>query len=125
MREKDGKIIQATEEELFAIYLERGYDDLFSFDFYKRRCVELGTKIIERDVPTVDIKTEVAREIFAEIKEEIQSALRNNYNVRSKRIEKHGTSDGFISVVDGKILALRGIDDFIDELKNKYIGGVK
>ncbi len=77
------------------------------------------------NAPTVDIKTEVAREIFAEIEEEIQSALRNNYNVRSKRIEKHGTSDGFISVVDGKILALRGIDDFIAELKNKYTKELK
>ena len=49
MKVKDGKIVQATEEELFAIYLKRGYDDLFSFDHYKRRCVELGTEVIESE----------------------------------------------------------------------------
>ena len=47
MKVEDGKIIQATEEELFAYYLRRGFDDLFSFDFYKTRCIELGTEVIE------------------------------------------------------------------------------
>ena len=46
MKIENNKIIEATETELFNIYLKRGYDDLFSFDFYKRRCIDLGTKII-------------------------------------------------------------------------------
>lgn len=49
MKVKDGKIVQATEEELFNYYLGKGYDDLFPFDFYKRRCVELGTEVIESE----------------------------------------------------------------------------
>ena len=47
MKAENGKIIEATEEELFEVYLKRGYDDLFSFDFYIQRCKELGTSIIK------------------------------------------------------------------------------
>lgn len=47
MKVKNEKIIEATEAELFDYYLKRGYDDLFSFEYYKHRCIELGTKIIE------------------------------------------------------------------------------
>ena len=49
MKIKNGKIAEATEAELFEVYLKRGYDDLFSFDYYKHRCIELGTKIIGED----------------------------------------------------------------------------
>lgn len=48
MKVKDGKIVQATEDELFAYYLKRGFDDLMSFDDYKKRCIELGTEVIEK-----------------------------------------------------------------------------
>lgn len=44
---KNGKIAQATEDELFAYYLQRGFDDIMSFTDYKRRCVELGTVVVE------------------------------------------------------------------------------
>ena len=47
MTVKDGKIVKATEAELFEVYLKREYDDIMSFTDYKRRCAELGTEIIE------------------------------------------------------------------------------
>jgi hypothetical protein len=43
----DGKIAMATESELYSMYLRKGFDDLFPFDEYKRRCIANGTKIIE------------------------------------------------------------------------------
>lgn len=65
--------------------------------------------------------------IFEEIHKEIALALDSNYKARQEHIDKHFKGifyvyDNFISLVDGKIQALRGIDDFIDELKKKYIG---
>lgn len=47
MEIKNGKIAKATENELFTYYLNRGFDDLMSFTDYKRRCIELGTEVIE------------------------------------------------------------------------------
>lgn len=49
MKIKNGKIIQATEQELFNIYLKSDYDEILSFPDYKRRCIELGTKIIDSE----------------------------------------------------------------------------
>ena len=44
---KDGKIVKATEEELYSHYLRRGFDDIMSFSEYMNRCSELGAEIIE------------------------------------------------------------------------------
>lgn len=49
MTVKDGKIVKATEEELYSHYLKRGFDDIMSFSEYMNRCSELGTKIIEKE----------------------------------------------------------------------------
>ena len=43
---KDGKIIKCTESELYSYWLKR-WSDLYSFDDYKRRCIELGTEVEE------------------------------------------------------------------------------
>lgn len=61
-------------------------------------------------------KIEVAREIFEEIDREINDALQSNYKVLPI-IEE---SEALWNRVNGKIDALRGIDGFIDELKQKY-----
>lgn len=67
-------------------------------------------------------------EIFAEIQEEIKLALDSNYKARDRRqmiVIAHGSSAldrEFIEYVSGKIDTLRGLDDFIAELKKKYIG---
>lgn len=49
MKIKNDKIAEATEDELFGVYLSRGFDDIMSFPDYKNRCVELGTRIVEKD----------------------------------------------------------------------------
>lgn len=44
---KNGKILEATELELYGYYLSRDWDRFYSFPEYKRLCAEQGTKIIE------------------------------------------------------------------------------
>ena len=68
-----------------------------------------------------EAKTEVAREIFEEIEQEIKLALESNYKVKNY----YCLNAEFLSYVRGGIDALRGIDDFLAELKKKYIGEVK
>lgn len=66
-----------------------------------------------------DIKEEVVREIFEEIEREINDALQSNYKVLPQ-IEQ---SEALWNRVNGKIDALRGIDGFITELREKYKEG--
>ena len=66
---------------------------------------------------------DVAREIFEEIEQDITLALNSNYKAKEEHIKR---SEPYLShfrdLVDGKICALCGIDDFLTELKKKYIG---
>ena len=48
MTVKDGKIVRATENELFSEYLRRGFDDLLSFNEYKERMVASGVVVVEK-----------------------------------------------------------------------------
>lgn len=59
-----------------------------------------------------------ATELANKIHKEIHQALENNYDVRAKRMAKPNIemADEFISYCDGKIDALRSIDNFIEEL---------
>lgn len=59
-----------------------------------------------------------ATDLANKIHEEIHRALENNYDVRAKRMARPSfeMNDEFTSYCDGKIAALRGIDDFIEEL---------
>lgn len=68
------------------------------------------------------LASDVASEIFEEIEEEIRLALNSNYNARSERLAHTNIemADEFVSYCDGKIHALRGIDDYLAELKKKY-----
>ena len=50
------------------------------------------------------------------ILDEIEAALESNYAARKERIEKGHTSDDFLSVIEGKIAALRGMSDFVEQL---------
>ena len=46
---RNRKIVEATENELFCVYLQKEYDDIMPFDEYLRRCEINGTKIIGRE----------------------------------------------------------------------------
>lgn len=47
MKIKDGKIVEATENELFEVYLDRGYDDIMDFPEYLNACKRAGTEVVE------------------------------------------------------------------------------
>ena len=44
-----GKIVSATDIELYEYRLESGWCDVYSYTDYKNRVKELGTKVIEDD----------------------------------------------------------------------------
>ena len=47
MKIENGKIIEATEDELFDYYLRREYDLIYAFPMYMMACKKNGTKIIK------------------------------------------------------------------------------
>lgn len=49
MKIKNGKIVEATESELFGHYLKVGFDDVMSFIDFKRKCEIAGTKILDEE----------------------------------------------------------------------------
>lgn len=98
------------EKEIFA--KQKSLDN-YALQYGTVRCHQ---KVIDK------AKAEVAREIFEEIEREIVAALRSNYNAKQERVEKQIPDDFVSYMCEGKIAALRGIDDFLAELKKKYIG---
>ena len=67
-------------------------------------------------------QSEVAKEIFAEIEKEIKSAIAVNYKAREARMNRGYSEidDNMMSSIWAKINTLRGILDFIEELKETY-----
>lgn len=61
---------------------------------------------------------EVAKDIFTQLEEEIEAELKINYRLYEKYL--NGQDTPTIQRFGGKIDALRGIQDFIEELKKKY-----
>jgi hypothetical protein len=49
MKVKNGKIVEATEDELFGYWLKAEFCEIMSLGEFKKRCVELGTKVIEEE----------------------------------------------------------------------------
>ena len=49
MKVSYGKIVEATEDELFAYWLKAEFCEIMSFREYKQRCVDLGTKVIDEE----------------------------------------------------------------------------
>jgi hypothetical protein len=47
MRTDNGKIVEATEAELFSLYLDCGYDDCMDFHEYKWRMKAEGCEVEE------------------------------------------------------------------------------
>lgn len=45
MRIENGKIVSATEQELFCLYLDRGFDDVMDFHEYKERMEKAGCEV--------------------------------------------------------------------------------
>lgn len=66
------------------------------------------------------IKSEAAREIFADLEKELNATLENNYKRKRELAQAVDGVDNFDWLVGGKIDTLRGILDFLEELKQKY-----
>ena len=47
MKVKDGKIVEATENELFDVYLNAGWDDIYSFPDYLEKMRNSGVVVIK------------------------------------------------------------------------------
>ena len=45
MKIENGKIVEATEAELFSLYLDRGYDDCMDFEEYLYRMQKDGCEV--------------------------------------------------------------------------------
>lgn len=45
MKVENGKIVEATEGELFSLYLDRGMDDIMDFHEYRRRMEAAGCAV--------------------------------------------------------------------------------
>ena len=48
MKVINGKIAEATEDEMFDYYLTRNWDDVMSFREWMRRCEEQGTTVTDK-----------------------------------------------------------------------------
>ena len=48
-RDKNGFIINATEDELFDVYLKNNWDDVMDFNEFMRRVENNGTEIIRKE----------------------------------------------------------------------------
>jgi hypothetical protein len=83
-----------------------------------------GARKLMVEAPIADVapRAEVANKICCEIEEEIVAALESNYRAL-KEWDDGRCNDYILEMVNrikGKIDALRGIEAFVEELKNKY-----
>lgn len=71
--------------------------------------------------------TDLASAIFEEIEKEIELALDSNYRAKKEHYNHSviPNYDNFKAMCDGKIYAMRGLLDFMKELKEKYTEGEK
>ena len=88
-------------------------EGLYNMAHIHKRCL----KIIE-DSPTANVapRADVAREIFAEIEQEILSAIDNNLQIMAEQ----DSANEIWRMCVAKKNTLCGIYDFIAELKKKY-----
>ncbi len=78
------------------------------------------------NAPTADVvPRDDVRRIFEEIEQELVAALESNYRVYREHLEKYGDKPNleFLCMCNAKTNALRGIEGFVEELKEKYTGG--
>ena len=69
-------------------------------------------------------KVKAYKEFAEKVNEEITKAYNNNSEVLREHLRKHGENPDFefIAAIQGKMNALRGLDDFIDNLLKEMAG---
>lgn len=79
MKIHQGKIIEATRDELFSYYLSRELDDVYSFPDYLERMKDAGVNIIDESstdsmkMETIDSKAFKAREVDRQLPQKHQT----------------------------------------------------
>lgn len=104
----------------------------YALDLINRQKAEIerlkGSVIINNIMESQRIKREAKTKAYKEfaerIKEEIENAYNNNSNVLHEHMSKHAEYPDyeFIAIVRGKMTALQGLDDFIDNLLKEMVG---
>ena len=74
------------------------------------------------EVEFEEIKAEAYKEFAERVKEEIVQALESNYKAQNERLLKTNKVDEFVKYCDGKIITLRGLKDFLDDLLKELVG---
>lgn len=69
----NGKILKCTEDEMFEHYLDKGFDDIMSFDDFKRQCVGAGTQIVDKDSREIIIGEII--ELLDELKTKLEKLI--------------------------------------------------
>ncbi len=57
--------------------------------------------------------------LLDEVRGEIRAALESNFRAKQERIEKKRPTAFIDYIIEGKIAALRGLDDYLDELEDR------
>lgn len=70
------------------------------------------------------LKVEAYKEFAKEVKEEIKKAYNNNSEVLKEHLEKYkdNFNSEFVATVNGKMISLLGLGDFIDNLLKEMTG---
>ncbi|MBR2300644.1 MAG: hypothetical protein IKA41_01655 [Bacteroidaceae bacterium] len=60
--------------------------------------------------------------VLDEIRREIRDALGSNFRAKQERVEKKRPTGAIDYIIEGKIAALRGLDDYLDEHEDRLRG---
>ena len=107
-------VVPKSEVEKWYAEYHKVKEDLKQEKMYHKSTDKLADRYL---VELKQAKQDIAREIFEDIHKEIELALDSNYKARNN----NGYGE-FGEYVNGKIHALRGIEDFLAEIEKKYIG---
>lgn len=88
---------------------------IFPYDVVDKKCYTINAKMIHeaiKEAPTVDIKTEVAREILGYVEKHLR--------IKRKQIDIPFTSRDMRNYQCGAIDIIEYFEELVAELKNKY-----
>ena len=79
MKIVDGKIAEATRDEMFDYYLARDFDDVMPFSEFLRRCEEKGTRITDSKEGRREVKL-TAEQVATILHEVFMCLTQGNYD---------------------------------------------
>jgi len=102
MKVVNNKIVEATENELFDVYLRKGYDEAMDFKEFARRCERAGTVVVEENDRRQHISEDEAFEQFVRGRVAVLrmgkiTPKKYTFSDYCKRIESFGTIIDYVS----------------------------